>query len=282
MNIFRLLLWPFRRHAPAAVPAPQTPQAAPKLSLEQYQSLDPVMTVREGAHEVAFATPNLATKFRVDTLRSKEPDTIAWIGSFARDAVLVDIGANVGMYSIWAGKTRGVRVFAFEPESQNYAILNKNIVLNGLSDQVVAYCLALSDEIAFSKLYLSGFQAGGSCHTFGEKLDHRLERRESRFAQGCVSSTLDQLVEDGVIPVPDHIKIDVDGIEHRVINGCRKVLADPRLKSVLIEINTNLELHRKIISDMTGLGFSYSQDQVRAALRSEGEFAGVGNHIFYR
>ena len=277
MNPFRLLSLAFRR--PIANASGEAPLA---LTLEQYQALEPHHTVREGDITVIYATPNIPAKFRVDTLRTKEPDTLAWIAGFAADDVLVDIGANVGMYSIWAAKTRGVRVFAFEPESQNYALLCKNIVLNGLSERVVAYCLALSDERAYSRLFLSEFHAGGSCHTFGESLDHQLAPRPARFTQGCVSATLDELVAQGVLPVPAHIKIDVDGLEHKVLHGCRATLADPRLKSVLVEINTNLELHRNIIDEMKALGFGLSAAQVAAALRTEGAFAGVGNHIFER
>lgn len=277
MNIFRLILWPFRHRASESAAAIAAP-----LTLEQYEKLEPNMVVREGAIEVVFSTPNAYTKFRVDTLRSKEPDTIAWIAGFQSNEVLVDIGANVGMYTIWAAKTRGMRVYAFEPESQNYAVLYKNIVLNGVSEQVVAYCLALSDENSFSRLFLSEFHAGGSCHTFGEKLDYRLEHRPSKYSQGCISATLDHLVATGVVPMPNHIKVDVDGLEHKVVNGCRNVLSDPRLKSVLVEINTNLELHRNIIRDMEALGFHYSPSQVAMALRTEGAFAGVGNHIFQR
>jgi len=279
MNIFRLLLWPFRRHTGGSPAANAT---LPPITLEQYETLEPNIVLHENGSEVVFSTPNLHTKFRVDSLHSKEPDTIAWIAGFQPDEVFVDIGANVGMYTIWAAKTRGMRVYAFEPESQNYALLYKNIVLNRLSEQVVAYCLALSDEQAFSRLYLSRFLTGGSGHTFGEKLDYRLQHRDSAYSQGCMSATLDSLVETGVVPMPNHIKIDVDGIEHRVINGCRSLLSDRRLKSVLIEINTNLELHRRIIVDMVALGFRYSEAQVAAAMRTEGAFAGVGNHIFYR
>ena len=278
MNLFGMLSRAFRR------PLPATPARAleQSLTLEEYQSLDPHLTVLEGEIEVSFRTPNLPAKFRVDTLRTKEPDTIEWIRGFAADEVLVDIGANVGMYTIWAAKTRGMRVFAFEPESQNYALLYRNIIRNGLSDQVIAYCLALSDESAYSRLYLSDFFAGGSCHTFGEQIDHQLERRESQYSQGCISNTLDKLVRDGVIPVPNHIKIDVDGLEHKVLRGCAETLKDPLVKSVLVEINTNLELHRNIIREMVALGFSFSETQISSALRSEGAFAGVGNHIFYR
>jgi FkbM family methyltransferase len=215
-------------------------------------------------------------------LFSKEPDTIEWIRGFQAGEVFVDIGANVGMYTIWAAKTRGVRTFAFEPESQNYALLYRNIVMNGLSENVVAFCLALSDTTDYSLLHLSEFKLGSSCHSFGEKIDHRLERRDTKLAQGCVSTTLDALVARGVLPVPNHIKIDVDGLEHKVLAGCREVLADARLKSVLVEINTNLELHRKIIADMQSLGFGFSEQQVAKAQRTEGAFKGVGNYVFIR
>ncbi len=242
----------------------------------------PIQTVRNGATDVAYSVPTQFTKWRVDSLFTKEPDTIEWIRSFQPGEVLVDIGANVGMYTVWAAKTRGVRVYAFEPESQNYALLYKNIVLNDLSQQVIAYCTALSDESGFSLLHLSTFQIGGSCHSFGAKIDFKLEHRESKVSQGCISTTLDHLVACGVVPMPDHIKIDVDGLEHKVLAGCREVLTDTRLRSILVEINTNLEMHRKIISDLQELGFSYSLAQVAKALRTEGAFTGVGNHVFRR
>jgi FkbM family methyltransferase len=277
MSVLRVLLWPFRSRVPA-----ENGKIAPRITLEQYEALLPLHVVKHGTTDVTYATPTTFTKWRVDTLFTKEPDTIEWIAGFKPGEVLVDIGANVGMYTIWAAKTRGVRVFAFEPESQNYALLYRNIVLNNLSNQVIAYCAALSDVSSFSLLHLSTFLLGGSCHSFGENVDYKLEHRDSKTSQGCISTTLDHLVGTGVIPMPDHVKIDVDGLEHKVLAGCRAILADRRLKSVLIEINTKLELHRKIILDMQQLGFSFSQQQVDKALRVEGAFAGVGNHVFRR
>ena len=281
MNVFSVLLWPwrnYRRHREV----PNAVQPAPMISLEQYEALAPHHVVYDGTTPVLYATPNVFTKWRVDSLFTKEPDTIAWIGGFEPGDVFVDIGANVGMYTIWAAKTRGVRTFSFEPESQNYALLCRNIVMNGLGENVVAYCVALSDTAGYSLLHLSQFQIGGSCHSFGEKIDHRLEHRDSKLSQGCISTTLDKLVADGVLPMPNHIKVDVDGLEHKVLAGCRGALADQRLKSVLVEINTNLDQHRRIIADMQALGFTFSEQQVIAAQRTEGEFKGVGNYVFRR
>ena len=46
--------------------------------------------------------------------------------------------------------------------------------------------------------------------------------KDRRLRQGFVSSTLDMLVEGGIVPVPNHIKIDIDGLEHRVLVGCQR------------------------------------------------------------
>ena len=57
-------------------------------------------TTDVGGVEMIFGTPNNATKWRVDTLAKKEPDTLAWIDGFDDDDTLMDIGANGGMYTI--------------------------------------------------------------------------------------------------------------------------------------------------------------------------------------
>lgn len=74
--------------------------------------------------DVYFVTPNEHCEFRVRSFFDKEPDTIEWLAEINPGEVYIDVGANVGMYAIWAAKTTGARVVAFEPESQNFALLN--------------------------------------------------------------------------------------------------------------------------------------------------------------
>jgi FkbM family methyltransferase len=231
---------------------------------------------------VRFFTPNKTTKWRVDSLLTKEPDTIEWIRRLSADDVLYDIGANVGMYSVLAAATRGTRVYAFEPESQNYAILNTNILINALQDRITAYCMALADRFAMDELYLSSFDPGGSLHNFGEARDYQGRELHSRFRQGSIGMTLDKLVAEMGLAAPTHIKIDVDGIEDKIVAGAKRVLADRRLRSLIIEINTNLEGHWDIIDLLLEHGFSYEQDQVERAQRNDGPFKGIGNYVFRR
>jgi FkbM family methyltransferase len=232
--------------------------------------------------DLQFVAVNPITLGRTQSLLTKEPDTIEWIRGFGAGEVLVDVGANVGMYTVLAARWRGVRVFAFEPEAQNYALLNRNIAINGVGDLALAYCVALADREGYDRLHLSGEVAGASCHSLGASVDHHNQPRAETRAQGCVCASLDALVAAGVLPVPDYVKVDVDGIEPRVIAGAVKTLADARVKGVLVEINTALDDHWEVVDRMLGLGFDYSQAQVDAARRKSGDFAGVGNYVFRR
>ena len=252
------------------------------LTLEQYEKLHPRCEVVHGSTRMVFATPTTFTKWRVDGIYSKEPCTLEWIASFEPDDVLVDVGANVGMYSIWAAATRKVRVFAFEPESQNYALLNRNILLNQLQKHIKAYCIALSDHHGLTDLHMADLRPGGSNHTVDEALDYKHEPMKTAFEQGCIAFRLDELVESKAIPVPNHIKIDVDGIEPKVVAGAANVLKNPAMRSLLIETNLNLDDHRQMVQELSNLGFKHDPDQVQRAMRKDGPFTGVAEHVFRR
>jgi FkbM family methyltransferase len=220
--------------------------------------------------------------WRAETFFTKEPDTIEWIAQMPRGSTLLDVGANIGVYSIWAAVSRGCNVVAVEPESQNYAALNANIHLNKLDAKVSAYCLALADHPSTGFLNLSQFKAGGSCHTFGDALDFGLKPFAPAFRQGTVGSTVDLLLESLSLSNIDFMKIDVDGIEHLVVAGAKNLINSSRLSSVLIEINTNLDEHWEIIDLMVANGFKYDPAQVDRARRKKGAFEGVGNYVFVR
>ena len=252
------------------------------LSLDDYEKLQFQAKINHGGAEMRFSTPNNFTFWRVQSIYEKEPWTLEWIASIAPGEILLDCGANVGMYTVWAAVTRSARVYAFEPESQNYAILNQNILLNDISGLVTAYCMALSDTTGLSTLHMADLRAGASCHAVGEALDFRLQPMEPVFAQGCVASTLDDLVRGGAMPVPHHMKIDVDGLEPRVIAGARETLANPVLRSLLIETNQNLATHMAMVAELHAAGFRHDEAQVARAERKDGAFLGVAEYVFRR
>jgi FkbM family methyltransferase len=255
---------------------------AAALTLAEYERLHPRCELQHEGVRLVYATPNEHTRWRVESVYSKEPDTLAWIASFAPGDVLIDVGANVGMYTVWAARTRGVRVFAFEPEAQNYALLNRNILLNDIGDRAKAFCLALSDAAGLSELHLSEVMIGGSCHSLGEQVDFKHEPMRPAFSQGCVAARLDDLVASGAVPQPTHLKIDVDGFEPKVVHGAAQVVRDPRLRSLLVELNQNLGDHRALVAELNALGFAHDPAQVARAERKEGAFKGCAEYVFRR
>lgn len=252
------------------------------LSIEQYEQLNPKTTLKIGVKELIFNTPTKFTHWRVTSLFVKEPCTIEWLNEMGPENTLLDIGANVGMYSIWAAKIAGARVISLEPEAGNYYLLNKNIMDNKLDNLVNAYCIALSDKEEFCSLNIHDLRIGGSNHSAGEEVDCQLNPKESRFRQGCLTKSLDSMVEKNQIPIPTHIKIDVDGLEHKVILGSKKILRNPVVKSLLIEISPNLDEHKEMIQTLAELGFAYSDEQVAIATQKDGPFKGMAEYIFRR
>lgn len=229
-----------------------------------------------------FYTPNEMTRWRANGVYTKEPVTIAWLREIPQGSVLADIGANVGMYTVFAALARGARVIAFEPESENYAILNRNLQLNGIGDQVLALCAALSDQPGVDRLYLSAAIAGGSCHSFGEEVGFDLKPRAAAFAQGSIAFRFDDLVGSGQVPPPEFVKIDVDGFEHKVIRGMAQTLRKTTVRSMLVELNPALAEHLAIRRFLEEIGFAWDAAQVAAATRSSGPFVGVAEHVFRR
>ena len=77
-----------------------------------------------------------------------------------------------------------------------------------------------------------------------------------KLPQGVVTMTLDQLVFEQGLPCPTCIKVDVDGLEPAIVDGAARVLADQRVRSVLIEFNLRDALHLQTIDRMTSAGFT--------------------------
>ena len=179
---------------------------------------------------------------RAQWLASKEPETLDWIDSFAPRDVFYDIGANIGVFSIYAARRRACDVYAFEPEAKNYACLCKNLYLNGLGRRVKALNLGLHDRTAIEFLQLHGMESGAALHALGEAVDWRKQRFEAKFEQSVMAFALDDFIERFGAPVPNHVKLDVDGNEPKIIAGGRRTFSNPALKSLLIEMNENDQL----------------------------------------
>ena len=227
---------------------------------------------------------NKTTLWRAQTLFVKEPITIDWIRKFREKKVFFDVGANVGMYSIYAALTRNVKVYAFEPESNNFQTLMQNLTINSLHENLIPFPIGISNKTEFTKLNIGKFESGSSHHTVGAyQLDHNsLKKISNKISQGIFSTTLDDLCFKWKIPIPSYLKIDVDGIENQIIAESTKTLSNSNLESVLIEINENRIEDIAIINSLKKIGFNYDQDQVEKAKRKSGSHKGYAEYLFFK
>ncbi len=199
-------------------------------------------TVREVSHSgltLRLAAPNLLCRWRAATFSTKEPETLEWIDSIPQNSIVWDVGANIGLYSVYAGKKRNCRVWAFEPSVFNLELLARNIFANGLTEQVCIVPLALSDRLGSSQMRMTSTEWGGALSTFGQDFGWDGERIRQVFEFQTMGLSMDDAVHKMAIPMPDYIKMDVDGLEHFILKGGPNVLRS--IKGILIEVNDDFQ-----------------------------------------
>jgi FkbM family methyltransferase len=171
---------------------------------------------------------------KVADVSLQEPETIRWVDRFVGvDDVLWDVGANIGLYSVYAAKRGTKRAYAFEPFAATYLQLVKNLVANGVDRQVRALSIALSDKSGMADLALRSFEPGYATSLAAtEFASDQVERQIG--TQYVVTLTATDFLASEPEAAPDHIKIDVDGAEPLILHGLMPVL--PNLKSLFIEV----------------------------------------------
>ena len=196
-------------------------------------------TVQHQGLALTFAVPNKLNLFRVDSFSIKEPETLEWIDAIPQGSVLWDIGANIGLYTCYAAKARGCRVFAFEPSIFNLELLARNISLNGLTREATIIPLPLTDALTISTLNMTTTEWGGAMSTFDQTYTHDGSMLRKVFEFRTIGLSMDEALALLRNAQPDYIKMDVDGIEHLILKGGAGVLRS--IKGVLIEINDEFE-----------------------------------------
>ena len=161
-------------------------------------------------------------KFRINAA-AKEPETVEWIEGFEKGSVFYDVGANIGGYTMIAASL-GLEVYAFEPEALNYARMVQNGWVNP-EFRFHPYPFGLGAGNQSTAIWLTDPVPGAASHTYEDN---------GKLKEQIILMALDSL-DEFEIPLPDHIKIDVDGHEFEVIQGGEMTLSSPALKSVMCE-----------------------------------------------
>ena len=221
---------------------------------------------------ITFYTPSLVSKRRIETLYTKEPDTINWIKSFdGKNQIFWDIGANIGIFSIYASAIfEDIKVIAFEPSFSNLKILSRNISRNNFSNKIKIIQFPLTDKpnqiLNFNEFSL---EEGASQNSFGVNYGHDGKVMEYQNSVNIYGTNIDYLIEHNISQIPNYIKLDVDGIEHLILKGGEKtILKSEILKSIILEINEDFDHQKKSIIEILEKNNFQFQEKNKIGIKS--------------
>ena len=146
------------------------------------------------------------------------PEMIVWQQALRKNDLFVDVGANIGSYTILAGEL-GAEVIALEPAPDTFALLGENVALNGYQVQMIQA--------------VAGAHCGTVRFTEGKDTVNCVDPK-GRIDAALV--TVDSIIGDRII---SGIKIDVEGFEIEVLRGCERALSEHRIRLIQLEWNAN-------------------------------------------
>ena len=141
-----------------------------------------------------------------------------------KDDLFLDIGANVGVYSLLASGIKQAKTIAFEPVPLTYNYLKKNITINQLNELITPLNIGLADKNG--KLYFT---------SDGDTTNHVTTSKNNNSIEVEVK-TLDNITEN-IITTDTLIKMDVEGFEIKVLEGASNILQNPFLFALIVELN---------------------------------------------
>lgn len=213
-----------------------------RFSNEFIQSLNPLDEVIFRNKKFFFRTGHGRLHWRVKTFYSEEPMIIEFLNNINHKDIFVDIGSNVGIYSVPAAYF-AKKVYTFEMDLNNSQLLFENLYLNSLLEKAVVFPTALSKNLVIEKVFYRSFSKGDALHNIGSP-SPELKGNFEGFKHNSLMFSYDFLIEKFNLERANKIKIDVDGSELKVIQGIQQNL--DFFKEIYIEINDDIEENKAI------------------------------------
>ncbi len=238
-------------------------------------------TVKHNDCEFSFVISNTMTYFRADSFSTKEPETLEWIDSIPESSCVWDIGANVGLYSVYAAKYRGCNVYAFEPSVFNLELLARNIFINKMVEKITIIPLPLTDVLKKSRLNMTSTDLGGALSTFGEAYGYDGGVLDKVFEFSTIGLSMVDAAKLLKVPEPDYVKLDVDGIEQLVLKGGKGILN--AVKGLLIEVDDDFEEQRIMVERyLTEAGLTLQKKTHSDMFEGSAQYGNSYNQIWSR
>jgi FkbM family methyltransferase len=231
--------------------------------------IDSTLAIETPKGTLSFVLLGKTSAGRALTVLTKQPATIKWIDSFAPDSVFWDVGASVGVFSLYAALATDTKVVAFEPAAVNYYLLSANCEANKLYDRVDCLLVGLGRQRSIARLEASQFRPARS-FSFRGKRDEPYEAR-----QAAIVLSIDELVEEYGLPCPNYIKIDAPGASEGVIAGAVRTFRRPEVRQIHLEVRETSKGGQRILEMLTQNGFAPTSRDVHGG-SGDLTFARVG------
>lgn len=153
------------------------------------------------------------------------------------NSVVIDIGAHVGVYSLYASQSKNTKIYAFEPSPENFSLLQENIQQNSVTSRVFAWPFAVGPTSGRMRLYLR--QNASGLHSFlpiskatFQITYRRTSSNETPLVVPCIS--LKDIFDQHNISRCEVLKIDCEGAEYDILYALPKAYFQ-RIQTILVE-----------------------------------------------
>lgn len=160
-----------------------------------------------------------------------------------KGSTVIDVGAQAGIFSVYAAnKKKNVKVYSYEPFKENYPLLEKNVKINGLSNQIKVIKKGLSGKGGIKRFTICEENTGG--HGFYAEGDQKID---------IETISLDEVFASNKIKECDYLKMDCEGAEYEIFENASKKTLD-KIKSISMEFHKNGDVN-KLVKILNNAGF---------------------------
>jgi FkbM family methyltransferase len=165
----------------------------------------------------------------------------------AGDTVM-DIGANIGIFSLYAARQGARNLFSIEPLSQNISLIKTNFKINKINKPKIIKA-AVSDKKGIKKLYI------GNLDSHGLLFDRNFRQKFTKFVE-VPTLTLKEIIYINKITQINFLKIDCEGSEGEIIKSTKKDVWQ-KIDKIAIEYHDDVSTlsHREIVEKLKSVGY---------------------------
>lgn len=235
------------------------------------QSLKPNTFIYFRNQKIFFKTGHGRLLWRAKSFHTEEKMMVDWLATFKKNDIFLDVGANIGIYTIPAAKICK-QVYACELDPLNIGTLKENIFLNKLTNKITTLPFAATSFNKIVKVHFRDLSLGDALQSINRKNKIKYYKTKNEHTSYHLGFSLDYIFKKFKLKFPTKVKIDVDGNESEVFEGAKNVILN--CKEIYYE-DSGLKESKLIISKIKKSNFKIINEEVPSKTN-------LGSNILFR